>query len=61
MFTHVDMIQFVFDCFNKRGEGCFGEEDFLDLTKVVNSVTVNGGPKSWTLVLDKYDKVFIPH
>ena len=34
-----------------------GEQDFLDLSKAYNAVTINGGPKNWNMVLDKYDKV----
>ena len=55
MFSHADMVRFVFECYNKAGKGRFGPSDFVDLSKVINSVTLNGGPRNWTAVL-KFDK-----
>ena len=57
MFTHIDMVRFVFECHNKAGSGCFGPQDFVDLSKQINAVVVNGGPKDWIVTRDKYDKI----
>ena len=57
MFTHRDMVRFVFGCYNKAGQGMFGLQDFADLTKVINTVTLNGGPRTWVDVL-KFDKEY---
>ena len=56
MFNNEDMKQFVFDSFNKKGPGMFGEQDFVDISKVITAITLNGGPRKWSEVLETYDK-----
>ena len=56
MFNNEDMKQFVFDSFNKKGTGQFGEQDFVEISKVVTAITLNGGPRKWSEVLETYDK-----
>ena len=55
MFTHTDMIKYVFECFSTNGR--FEEPDFHSLSEAVNAVALRGGPRYWSDVLDKYDKV----
>ena len=57
MFTHIDMVRYVFECHNKVGPGFFGPQDFEDLSKLINRVVVNGGPKDWETTCDMYDKI----
>ena len=54
MFTPADLLRFVFQCYNKKGDGMFGEQDYADLTADINTVTTFGGPRRWADVL-KYD------
>ena len=53
MFTHTDMTRFVFGCYNKGGDGIFGKQDFVDLSRAWTQS--DGGPKTWLDVL-KFDK-----
>ena len=53
MFTHSDMTRFVFGCYNKGGDGIFGKQDFVDLSRAWTQS--DGGPKTWLDVL-KFDK-----
>ena len=54
MFTPSDLPRFVFQCYNKKGLGMFGIQDFSDLTADINTVVMGGGPRKWSDVL-KYD------
>ena len=45
------------------GDNMFDEQDFLDLNKAIHTATQYGGPRKWSDVLVKYDKVmeiFLP-
>ena len=56
MFNDEDMKQFVFDSFNKKCPGKFDEQDFVEVAKIVTAITLNGGPRKWSEVLETYDK-----
>ena len=59
MFSHRDMVRFVFGCYNKAGKGRFGPLDFVDLSNVINTVTLNGGPRNDVLKFDKNFKGYL--
>ena len=54
MFTPADIIRFVFQCYNTKGRGMFGIQDFTNLTTDINTVLMGVGPRKWSDVL-KYD------
>ena len=54
MFTPSDMSRFVFRSYNQHGDGMFGMQDFIDLSRAMTSSNVVG-PKTWADVL-KFDK-----
>ena len=39
------------------GDNMFVEQDFFDLNKAIHASTQYGGPRKWSDVLVKYDKV----
>ena len=53
MFTPSDIPRFVFRCYNKQGDGMFGTQDFIDLSRALT--TKDAGPKTWADAL-KFDK-----
>ena len=57
MFAHRDMVRFVFGCYNKRGNGMFGEIDFMELSHHNNVVLAKSGKRDWSDML-KFDKSF---
>ena len=57
MFSYTDLTRYVYKCYNKKGDNMFVEQDFLDLNKAINASTQYGGPRKWSDVLGKYDKV----
>ena len=57
MFSYTDLTRYVYKCYNKKGDNMFVEQDFLDLNNAINASTQYGGPRKWSDVLGKYDKV----
>ena len=49
------MLKYMWECFSSKGR--FEEIHFLSLSEAVNAVALRGGPRHWSEVLDKYDKV----
>ena len=54
MFSAADLVRFVFQSYNNKRGGMFGEQDYVNLTADINTVTTGGGPRRWADVL-KYD------
>lgn len=58
MFTHIDMVRYVFECHNKVVPECFGPQDYEELLKLYNGdASSNVGPKDWESTCDMYDKI----